>query len=224
MATKQIIILGVNPGPGGTLAVNCAYWFPVTVGQQVPTPNLSSAFRGASIAELSSLQNGLTVEQTITLTFPVGTPTASIQTALQTSYAAALAAFQAQPAPNQFYGAFFDGTIWNAAAPLPPAKITGLHFGEAVDSAAGDTVLIPGVAGQSIAVDQFRISAAGAVTVLIKDGAGITLDAYVFAGAGSAPPLPNSGVPWYLTTPGNGLVLNLSAAVQVIVDGWFSQA
>lgn len=222
---KQIIILNKSAGPAGDQLFNCAFWIAVPAGQQVPLPGFVSAFRGATAAELAALQAGTVVEQQYSTQYPATFTTAQIESALQTAYATASTTFGNQPNPNTLYGTFFDGTAWNAAGPLPSGIVSGRQYGSQTFNTTGDHTLIGGSAGQAVAIDQFQLSAAGAVTVLIKDGASTNLHGYIFpAGGGNAPPLPFTGLPWFLTSLGNGLVVNLSAAVNVIVSGWFRQA
>ena len=36
---RQIIILETNPAAGGEISVRAVFWYPVTPGEEVPTPN-----------------------------------------------------------------------------------------------------------------------------------------------------------------------------------------
>jgi len=84
-------------------------------------------------------------------------------------------------------------------------------------AAAGDTVLVSGVAGKQIKVFRFKLVVAAAVVVLIKDGATVLDGPLTFAA--------NEGIilnfttidmpPWYTTSSGNSLIINLGGAVQV---------
>lgn len=81
-------------------------------------------------------------------------------------------------------------------------------------AAAGDTIVVAGTAGKTVRVYGLRLSAAAAVTVQIKDGAGTVLEV-VNLGAGVPFVLQAKGFPHYALTPGNALVINASGAVQV---------
>jgi hypothetical protein len=94
-----------------------------------------------------------------------------------------------------------------------PAAVNYARINNA--AAAGDTVVVAGVAGQSVRVYGLRLSVAGATIVSIKDGAGTVLEVFNFAGAGVAPPLDLRDETYYTTVSGNGLIVNSSAAVQV---------
>jgi len=82
-------------------------------------------------------------------------------------------------------------------------------------AAAGDTTVVAAVAGRSVRVYGLRLSVAGACVVQIKDGAGIVLEQFNFAGAGGGVRLKLRGTPFYIGTQGNALIVNSSAAVQV---------
>ena len=81
-------------------------------------------------------------------------------------------------------------------------------------AAAGDTTVVAAAAGKTVRVYGLRLSAAAAVTVQIKDGAGTILEV-VNLGAGVPFVLQAVGFPHYALTQGNALIINASAAVQV---------
>lgn len=221
---KEIIILSLTAGnQSADQQVTAAFWLPVTAGQQTPQPNAVSVFRGASAAEIAALRAGTVVEQIFSTQYPATFTLAQIEAALQTSYAAALSAFQTKPNPNTYYGAFWDGTTWNAATGLTTGIVLADQFGAALPATSGDNIIIAGAANQVIGIDEMVISAAGTVTVSVKDGSTV-IGAFVFGAGGGTYSLPFTGMPWFVTSKGNNFTLNLSAAVQCAISGWFKQA
>jgi hypothetical protein len=82
-------------------------------------------------------------------------------------------------------------------------------------ASAGDNVLLVGTAAQTIRLFRMWIQAAAAVSVKFKDGAGADFHPAVSLAAGGSWFLDFDGEPWFVTAAGNGLILNLSAAVSV---------
>ena len=89
-------------------------------------------------------------------------------------------------------------------------------------SAAGDNTLIAGVEGQVIRVFKIFAAAASSVQVTLKDGAG---------GAPFTGPMPLGAFvldfdsePWFVTSAGNGFVLNLGASVQISGKVYYTQS
>lgn len=83
-------------------------------------------------------------------------------------------------------------------------------------AASGDTTLVAAVAGQAIAVVGLLLVAAGAVTVVIKDGStGLTGAISLVAGQPLVLVPERAPIPWFTTTPGQALVITLGGAVQV---------
>ena len=71
----------------------------------------TSAFSGATTAEITAIQAGQVVEQVDVFEAPIGTPIATIQAALIaafTRFQARITAFN----PTVRYGTSFDGTAW----------------------------------------------------------------------------------------------------------------
>lgn len=81
-------------------------------------------------------------------------------------------------------------------------------------AASGDTTVVAATAGKTVRVYGLRLSAAAAVTVQIKDGAGTVLEV-INLGAGVPFVLNIKGFPHYTLTQGNALVINASTTVQV---------
>lgn len=98
--------------------------------------------------------------------------------------------------------------VFNGAASNPlPARINN-------GAASGDTTLVAAAAGKSVRVYALRLNAAAACVVQIKDGAGTILEVFNFASAGLQT-LFMRELPYYATTAGNALVMNVATAVQV---------
>ena len=82
-------------------------------------------------------------------------------------------------------------------------------------AASGDLTVVAGTALQTVRLHRLKLSVADACIVSIKDGAGTTLDKFNFAGNGGGVVLDFGARPWYTTSAGNALIINVSAAVQV---------
>lgn len=110
---KQIIALDKNQGDVGFFNLRVAFWFPVAAGKEVPVPGLnSSAYNGASAAEINSLALGSVVEVVRNFSFPTNTTGALIKSTLDAAYASVLASL---PVKGDFYGIFRDsvGSTWS---------------------------------------------------------------------------------------------------------------
>jgi hypothetical protein len=84
-----------------------------------------------------------------------------------------------------------------------------------IDTAgSGDNTLIAGVTGYYIAVYKIWYVLAGDVNHTLKNGS-TAFSGTVTGKAGGSFVLDYDGTPWFVTTAGNGFVLNLSGAVQV---------
>jgi hypothetical protein len=89
-------------------------------------------------------------------------------------------------------------------------------------SASGATEIIAGIANQRIYVRRLLLQAASEVTVKFRE-ASTDLSAPYVIGAKGSWCLDDSGIPWYVTSPGEGLDLNLSSAVQMAGEIWYEQ-
>lgn len=79
-------------------------------------------------------------------------------------------------------------------------------------AAGGDLVIVAAVAGKTIKVYQMQIMGLATLTVQPKDGAGGTAFTGVETTVAGVPiVLPNTGVPWFVTTPGNAFVIATNA-------------
>ena len=82
--------------------------------------------------------------------------------------------------------------------------------------ASGDNTLVTGTAGQTVRVYGFFLMVNGAVSLKWKDGASTDFHpALPFLAQGASWEKDPMGRPWFTTSGGNALVLNLSAGVQV---------
>lgn len=78
-------------------------------------------------------------------------------------------------------------------------------------SSSGDNTVVSGTALQTIRVFRLALACASGVNVTFKDGAASSLTgAMPFGGM----VLDATGDPWFVTSAGNGFVINLSGAVQ----------
>ena len=81
---------------------------------------------------------------------------------------------------------------------------------------SGDNTIVAAVAAKRILVYKFFLNAAGAVDIKWKNGAAADFHLPVYLlGKGSSWMLPYDSEPWFVTTAGNALILNLTAAVAV---------
>ena len=83
-------------------------------------------------------------------------------------------------------------------------------------SASGDNIAVAAVAGQNIKVWKVWLTAAGAVNAVFKDGASTALSGnLILPAAGSGFTLFYDGSPHWITSPGNAFIINLSGAVAI---------
>lgn len=88
-------------------------------------------------------------------------------------------------------------------------KTAAITFG-----ASGDNTCVAAVSGSPIKVYKIWFTAAGAVNVTFKDGASTSLSgAAILSGSGSSFFALYDGSPWWITSPGNAFIVNLSGAV-----------
>lgn len=114
-----------------------------------------------------------------------------------------------------------DGSAVDASllAPVPVAfgaqKLSDFTETPINCSTVGDNTIVTGTASQSVRVFAFFFVVTAPVNVKWKDGAGTDFHPalpFVVNGSWDQDPM---GRPWFTTQPGNALVLNLSAGVQV---------
>jgi len=107
---KRIIVLDTSASDGGFVTIRTAFWFPLT--NPIPqSASLESAWPGRSQAEVDALRAGSVREEVRTFQFPVGTPTATMKTALEADWTARSAWIASQPSPGQYFGVFFDPSV-----------------------------------------------------------------------------------------------------------------
>jgi hypothetical protein len=82
-------------------------------------------------------------------------------------------------------------------------------------NANGDNTIVGGIPVTRILVHRIWFVAAGAVSVIFKDGAGTNLSGAAPLAANEGFTLDLSGEPWFVTSLGNGFVINLSAGVLI---------
>jgi hypothetical protein len=83
-------------------------------------------------------------------------------------------------------------------------------------SSSGDNTVVSGTSSQTVRVYKLVLIAAGGVAVTIKDGASTSLTGAMPLAANGAMAIDfNEGEPAFVTSSGNGFVVNLSAAVAV---------
>lgn len=114
---RQITVLETNPAAGGQITVRCAFWFPITAGQEVPKPAFVSACKGVAVPtgpEQSDLDAGRILEEVPTFSFPDNMAPATIKNTLVTFYQRRAAYLATLPFQGKFYGLVFDGTAWSA--------------------------------------------------------------------------------------------------------------
>ena len=113
------------------------------------------------------------------------------------------------------------GTMVSDADPLPTITRFARPAAALLSSAAineatsGDRTVLAGTALQTVRLFRMWLHVAAACSLKWKDGAGIDFHPAIPFTAGGTWVLDFDGEPWFVTTAGNGLLLNLSAAVQV---------
>lgn len=114
-ATKQIIVLS-QTSDGIQVSYNILFWYPISANP-VPRANgsvwiASGTSIGATAAENTAIQNGSIFEEQRAFSFAVGTAVANIEAVLQQYWTKRNAQLAGQGG-NQFYGSFWDGTVWS---------------------------------------------------------------------------------------------------------------
>lgn len=111
---KQIIALEKNLDQVGFVNIRVAFWLPVASGREVPRPGASSAYRSISTAELDALKAGTIIEEVYLENYPPAMSTTAIKADLLSRYGIRATAILNLPDPNQYYGIFYDGSVWSA--------------------------------------------------------------------------------------------------------------
>jgi len=91
-------------------------------------------------------------------------------------------------------------------------------------SASGDTTVVAGTAAQTVRIYRLVLSVSAPTNILFKDGASTTLAGPYYLQAGGTITLDDSGEPWFITSAGNGFVVNSSNAVAYTVTAWYTKS
>ena len=111
---KKIIILLTGQVPNQpTLKVEAIFWLTVQAGREVEIAGYDSRYADATQEETDALRDGSVIEQSGSWNYPDNWTNAQIKADLVTRHGTAQAHLDAQPNPNQFYGAYWDGSTWN---------------------------------------------------------------------------------------------------------------
>ena len=89
-------------------------------------------------------------------------------------------------------------------------------------AAGGDYTAIAGVANEFIRVYRIAIVIAAATNIVFKSGSTALTGSMNFSSIGSIV-LDQSGLPWYVTTPGASFIINSSNGVQIGGTVWYTQ-
>lgn len=85
-------------------------------------------------------------------------------------------------------------------------------------SAGGDNIVVAGVVGKQIKVFRLKLITSAAVVLLVKDGPSTILDGPLSFSANEGMVLDwpgYDGPPWYTTSLGQSLIMNLTGAATV---------
>lgn len=92
-------------------------------------------------------------------------------------------------------------------------------------AASGDNIIVAAVAGQTVRVHKFFLKAGGAVNAKWRNGSGGSdFHPALPLASGEGWVLDLDAEPWFVTSIGNALVVNLSAAVQVSGVVYYTQS
>lgn len=115
-ATKEIIVLAQSSN-GTTVIYNVLFWFPISTNPQTQSGGsswtASGTSTGATTAENAAIQAGTIKEESQPFSFPVGTPVSAIESILQQAWTKRNAEIGGIGG-NQFYGSFWDGSVWGS--------------------------------------------------------------------------------------------------------------
>jgi hypothetical protein len=119
------------------------------------------------------------------------------------------------------FGATDVATMVEQTAPLPvrfgsptAANLSSAAINEAT---SGDRTILAGTGGQTVRLYKAFVQNTGAsdVSVKYRDGTSTDFHPALLLKPGGSYFLDFDGEPWFVTSSGNGLVLNLSASIQV---------
>lgn len=90
-------------------------------------------------------------------------------------------------------------------------------------SSSGDNTAVAASTGKTIKIWKLAFTVAGAVNPTFKDGASTSLSgAFVLTANGSNLVFDYDGSPWWVTSPGNAFIINLSGAVALTGQVWYT--
>lgn len=99
----------------GFVYVEAAFWFPVPAGKELPRPGTTSAYAGASAAELTALQNGTVEEEVYTFILANSLTLAQKQGSLSAAWDSRNTFRGTQISTGENYSATMDDTgAWRA--------------------------------------------------------------------------------------------------------------
>lgn len=90
-------------------------------------------------------------------------------------------------------------------------------------SSTGDNTLVAGLSSQTVRVYRMFFVVSAATTITFKDGSLGLTGAMTFVSGGSFV-IDFSGDPWFVTSPGNGFILNQSGTAQISGRVYFTQS
>jgi hypothetical protein len=110
---------------------------------------------------------------------------------------------------NPTYTAPHIGILYSGQTSLIP------RYAAVAVSNSGDNTIVAAVPGKRILVLQYNVMANGTVNAKWKDGASADLTGLGYYVANTGKVVPFSPIGWMVTTAGNALILNLTAAIAV---------
>lgn len=110
---------------------------------------------------------------------------------------------------NPTYSAPHIGVLYSGALPLLP------RYAAIAVSSSGDNTMVAAVAGKRVLLLQYNLMANGTVNAKWKDGASTDISGLSYLVVNTGKVVSFSPMGWMVTTVGNALVLNLSAAIAV---------
>ena len=116
--SEKAMVLDISQPLGGWLQISYVMWFPVTPGNELAIPGFVSAWKdigGKDAALLTALQAGQVIERVCTTNFPSSFTAAQIEAFLMAAWNAVGGYLAGLPQPGQFYGTYWDGTVWSKA-------------------------------------------------------------------------------------------------------------
>ena len=112
---RQIIILETRPNAGGMTQVQAAFWFAIAaLGARVPRNPVASPVPTITPTELTDLESGAVLEEIQVVIYASGMTPAQIKADLVNRYLARGTYLATVPPARQFFGIFYDGSVWNA--------------------------------------------------------------------------------------------------------------